>query len=151
MHSLRVCVCNNAAKFNCKIPGTIHEYSVDCPAPPTTVTATTVSVDSGTKTDGQEPIKISGEKYFINHECEDSIYNNSNYDIIVIVGGGVGSFAMLVLVLGLLCICAVVCKKKRVKGGKYYCWSRINIILMPLYLLFMHTLGKSINYQKQGT
>ena len=98
------------------MPGTIHEYSVDCPAPPTTVTATTVTVDSGTKTDGQESIKISGKKYFINHECEESIY--SNYGIIVIVGGGAGSFAMLVLVLGLLCTCAVVCKKRRIKGRK---------------------------------
>ena len=57
------------------------------------------------------------------------------------MGGGAGSFAVLVLVLGLLCICAtVIRKKRRVKGRiKLHSWSRINIyfIIMPLHLFFI--------------
>ena len=66
-----------AAKFNCTILETLYKYSIDCPAPLTIVTTTTT--DSGTTTDGQEPIQISGEdQFYSNHECKDSIpqYNN---------------------------------------------------------------------------
>ncbi len=42
------------------------------------------------------------------------------------MGGGAGGFAVLLLVLGLLCTSAVICKKRRVKGGL----ARLNLDLL---------------------
>ena len=49
----------------------------------------------------------------------------------MIAGGGAGSFAVLVLILGLLCTCAVICKKRRIKGRKL---SGINIKFIQICL-----------------
>jgi hypothetical protein len=58
------------------------------------------------------------------------------------VGGGGGSFAVLVLVLGLLCTCAVICKKRRVKGRSGWLQSIVVLKLVSpesVLLLYLHT------------
>ena len=104
-----------AAKFNCTVPGTLYKYSIDCPAPQTCTVTTTMN-SSDTETDGQKPIKISGEKptLFSLSSC------NYKYACIYIVAVGAGSGIFAVLVLSSLCTCAVIFSKRRIKGRLVY-------------------------------
>ena len=95
------------AKFNCTVPGTLSDYSADCPSKQITFSTTTVSstlITTATATN----LTMSNERKPSKFEIGSRLFN-----IVVGVGGGM----VMLLVCSLCCVCVVlICRQRRTKG-----------------------------------
>lgn len=98
------------AKFNCTVPGTLSDYSADCPSKQTTFSITKVPY-----TIISNPTLITATNLTVLNENQPSKFEVGSrlFNIVVGVGGGM----VMLLVCSLCCVCIVfICSQQGTKG-----------------------------------
>lgn len=101
--------CIYAAKFNCTVPGTLHEYSAECPLPEIIFhpSSSKPPIPPGPVTTNSSGIEIISNN-FGTHLTVGSLL------LYILVGAG-GGVCTIILSLCLFCVC-IFCRRKQMKG-----------------------------------